>query len=127
MINIKIPGKYKYQSPPVVTDIVSTAVETDKPSNITLSIRDEAVRRDNVVKRLFHECPYKAGDTVIPKTAEGIMEYGDKIFVRGIASSYTQMGKEEKWPANDMPLIVLAYSHKLDSVFLCTTNFLIKR
>jgi hypothetical protein len=128
MINIKIPGKYKNE-PPIVTDIITTIVNTEEPktSNMSLSIRDEAIRRDTIVKKLFAACPYKAGDTVIPKTAEGIMEYGDKIFVRGVASSYTQMSKEEKWPASDNPLIVLAYSHKKDEAFFCTVNFLAKK
>lgn len=126
MIDIKIESK----KPPKVwyPTTVGSPVKTEEPpvTSMVASIKTEALRRDAIVKHLALACPYKPGDTVIPVTSEGIQELGTHVMVTKVCSSYTHMGKDEKWPANDNPMIVHVWSKDKESEFFCTVNYVKK-
>lgn len=92
--------------------------------NIVPGMMAEAFRRNTIVEQLFKDCPYKAGDTVVCADARSANAYGDSLQVHSVCSNYAQMGKDEVWPKNDNPFIVLAWSEKRAEHVACTTNFL---
>ncbi len=126
MIDIKIPSK----KPPKVwySTTPNSQVKTDVPvilsSNQTIAA--EAARRDSIVRKLAFDCPYKPGDTVVPVSSDGFNLLGSHVMVTKICSSYAHMGKDEKWPANDNPMIVHVWSKDKNSEFFCTTDYLKK-
>lgn len=85
----------------------------------------ELERRNDIIKKLFNECPYKEGDTCIPTTDKDIEQYGE-VNILNMCSSITEYGKHEAWPKSDNPMIVTGFSHKKQTTFFCTTNFLKK-
>lgn len=129
MIDIFIPGskesKWRQSSSQV------SYKENNPPFNtlpVVASIQAESRRRDSICKRLAAQCGYKAGDTVVPvnPTAE---EQGKEFKVLSICDSYALLGRNEKWPDNDNPLLVHCMCLDKDdsSTFFCTTNYLVKR
>lgn len=120
MIDIQIEGKkFKEWTPVVVSSPVKVV------DSVVGDIMAESARREELVKKLYRECPYRPGDTVIPKYISDRKKYGEKIIVMSIVDSYAKFGKDETWPSNDTPYLVTAKSYDKDTIFLCTTDFLI--
>jgi hypothetical protein len=115
MINLTLSSKRIKQLP------IDTQTTTTEPVK---TLFKEAQRRDELIKKLAKECPYKVNDIVKPSKAEHEVEYGDNISVVKIIDSYGKFGKNETWPASDVPLIVYAFSKKAGCFFFCTTNYL---
>jgi hypothetical protein len=88
---------------------------------------EEAVRRDRVIKKLVAEMPYCLGEWVQPADRQAVDTYGDEILIEGVCDTYGKMGRKEKWPEHDNPMIISAYSKKNDLHFHCTVNFLIPK
>jgi hypothetical protein len=84
----------------------------------------EALRRDKIIKEEVEKLTYKVGDIVGISSEKGIKEYGEKVEVKNIMSSYHQFGRNEKWPEDDLPLIVTGYSLDKKLTFFCTVNYL---
>lgn len=131
MIEVKIPGprgpkefynKYT-KAPPYNPVAPALAPPTDEKKTIFF----EALRRDKLIKEIVSKIDYKEGDIVkvSPNVKENI--YKDhKIEVVRITRSYTQFGKNEKWPENDLPFLVHAYDKDGGVSFWCTANYLVK-
>jgi hypothetical protein len=124
MIDITIPGtkapRWFQGSTPQVKHTNMTALTTVN------SIQQEALRRHAICKRLAHACEYKAGDVVevIDAANEDI---GKKFKVLSICDSYALMGKNEKWPPGDNPMLVhIADIEAPNASFFCTTNYVRK-
>lgn len=84
---------------------------------------EEAQRRDRIIKQMLAKTLYSVGDIVTPVSNANIDKYGDNCEVRAILQNYGQFGKTEKWPEDDKPYTVHAYSPKLDSVIATTPGF----
>ena len=84
----------------------------------------EAFRRNKIVKKMFEECPYRENDKVVCTNPNDA--WGQNIIVEKICSTYNQLGVSEKWPANDQPMIVQAWSIDKLARFFCTPNYLKK-
>lgn len=134
MINIELEGtKKKTWYPTTVGSPVKLSEEYKGPALLEPlgSIKHEALRREAIVKKLYRDCPYRIGDEVeYTKENEKKKNPNDRLIVLNIVSSYAQMGKEEKWPSSDNPLLVHAKLFKEDGSideFFCTTNYLKKK
>jgi len=90
-------------------------------------IMAESARREAIVRRLYANCPYKPGDTVVPKTKAARDEWGEKLIVTAMVDSYAKFGKDEIWPSNDDPMIVHVKSYDKDTHFICSTGYLMKK
>lgn len=122
MIDIQIEGKKVKNWTPV---IVGSQVKTIDP--IVGDIMAESARREAIVRRLYSECPYRPGDTVVPRTVANRKEYGERIMVMSMVDTYAHFGKDEVWPSSDNPMIVCAKSYDKDTIFFCSTDFLMKK
>ena len=118
MIKIVLPGLKK---PPLPYTPPSNA----RVTNVVTSIMQEAKDRDEIVRKLFRECPYTKGDVCVTQNEQARETYGDCTII-GVLSTYGDM-KKEKWPESNNPLIVTAQSSVDDTIFHCTTNFLRKK
>ena len=119
MIHIKIPGiKKKEYWPPVSTP----TPKTETVNNVVLSISQEATRRDNIVKKKYHEFPLNPGDTAEPMNEHLEKTLGKRLIVVAIAKSYADLGKNDKWPEDDNPLMVHVKSYDKKADFYVTTN-----
>lgn len=120
MISITLEGKKKTHVQPSYSHLPAP-----KPTS-TLGIRLQ--ERDDLIKKLYKECPYNIGDfTVVDSTDQNVVdEYGD-VEVLHICKSIFDFGKRSEWPAEGNPLIVTAYSKKANRHFFCTTNYLKKK
>ena len=122
MINIFIPGtKEKPKSYSVTNTVYQPTQQAGQDS-----LQYEISRRESVVRELARTCPFKPGDTAKPISPAAQAKWGTKILVQKICSSYAHLGKDEKWPSNDNPMIITAWSHDKKTTFFCTTNFLEK-
>lgn len=92
-----------------------------KKKGVTL---EEYKRRNDIVRKMWNDCPYRPGAKLWPSNPDKAAIYGE-VNVTMICYSYSQMDND-KWPENDNPLIVHATAnmngHKYN--FFCTTNFL---
>lgn len=88
---------------------------------------EEAKRRDQIVRNLAAKLNYGPGDTVTPSTKEAAEQYGEDIRVVKICDTYGKFGKDERWPDSDNPMIVHAWSDKLNQSLVCTVGFLVKK
>lgn len=113
MINLIVPSK---RAPVAIT-------HTSKKKTLF----EEAQRRDLIVRNLAATLTYGPGDWVQPTKPGVAHEYGDRIKILRICDTYGKFGKDEVWPESDNPMIVHAWSEKLNSTFMCTTNFLTKK
>jgi len=134
MIDIKLEGKRKtVWYPTNVGSPVKVSEEYKPPALLEPlgSIKHEALRRDELIKKLYRECSYRSGDEVeYVNDNDKKKNPEDRLVVMNIVDSYTKIGKDEKWPASDNPLIVHAKQFKQDgsvSEFFCTTNYLKKK
>lgn len=91
------------------------------------TLYQEAQRRNKIIKDLAARCDYKAGDIVKPSLPKGVSEYGENIEVEYIMDSYVRWPKDEKWPKNDTPFIVCAWSKLKKERFFCTPGYLIAK
>lgn len=82
------------------------------------------MRRDRVIKKMVAALPYMEGEYVAPHDEAARKKYGDIVLIRKICDSYTKMGRAERWPDNDTPMIIHAYSKEKDMEFYCTPTFL---
>lgn len=103
----------KYMGPPV----------TQTPA-VNVELYREAQRRDKIVKELFKNLQYKAGDDVVPVKCANPDE--ELATIVGVCSCYAHMNKDNDWPATDNPLIVTARRKKDNTIYFCTTNYLKK-
>lgn len=99
--------------------------QSTSTSNVTLF--EEAQRRDKIVRSLAEKCGLKEGDLAIPVRPEKREEYGDKIRIIKVTDSYGKFGRDEVWPPSDNPMIIHAFSEKLQDHFMCTVGFLVKK
>lgn len=85
-------------------------------------------RRDRVIKKLADGCKLKVGDTCYPVKLKDYEQHGAFI-VGAIATSYKDMGADEKWPlSGDNPLIVSLRPLKAKgSLMFCTTNWIVAK
>jgi hypothetical protein len=127
MIDIQIQGRKPRVTFTGTPSTERWLPEEPSPYDKVVTILDEAKRRDNIVHNLYSQAGYRAGDTVVCSTKEHAEQWGEQIQVLAIAQTYAQMGRNEKWPNNDNPMIVHARSHLKNTTFFCTTNFLTKR
>lgn len=86
-----------------------------------------SLERNNIIKRMVSNIPYKCGDTVSPHSEKEVSIWGKDCVVETIATNLTQLGRDYVWPNDDNPLLVGVYSKKKDCRFFCTPNFLIKK
>ena len=121
MIEYSLPSR---RQPPVKTGFVPAPALVSPTAQ---TIIGEAKRRDDIIKQMFKNCPYKEGDIVKPYSAAGIKQYGDDVIVEKICDTYAKMGKSEEWPKDDCPMIVTAWSNKTSSRFFCTVGYLEKK
>jgi hypothetical protein len=84
------------------------------------------MRRDRVIKKLVAEIPYVEGEYVTPHSPEEREKYGSMIIVEKICDSYAKFGRTEKWPDDDVPFIVQAWSNSKLTRFNCTPGYLIQ-
>lgn len=85
---------------------------------------EEAKRRNKIVKEAAAKCPFKVGDTCIPRNKKDYEEYGSLV-IEQICTSYAQYGKEVSW--NDDPLIITALSQKTGSRLFCNISYLLTK
>ena len=114
MIEIKLPNPNKKPS------LIPLAFTPHKPK-LSL-VQQEASKRDILIKKLYKECPYNVGDTVVPVDELEKKKYGD-VVVEGICKSYAEFGKDVKWHEGN-PMIVTFFSPKMKCRIFCTTDFL---
>ncbi len=87
----------------------------------------EFIRRDNLVRKMFIECPYRPGDTGFPINKKDYEKYGVFI-VTGILVSYRDTAYDHEWPKNDNPMVVTIKSLKEPThVMFCTPSWLAKK
>lgn len=125
MIEYNLPSRRKPPAKWSYTPQVHVPPKRESTGNLT--IIDEVKRRDAIVQELFRTCPYNVGDIVKPHSKEEEAKYGSNILVEFICNSYTQLGKNEKWPKSDSPMIVTAFSQDKGERFYCTTGYLVKK
>jgi hypothetical protein len=131
MLRYKLPSlrdKKPYTIPTLVpkTPDVTPVESPPLKQGMMPTMMNEAIRREKIVEKLAKECPYKEHDIVTPVDDEEVAKYGKNILVEKICKSYTEIGLSEKWPASDLPLIVMAWSQEKQTRFFCTTNYLKK-
>ena len=120
MIHIKIPGikkKEVYWPPVLVPQTTTTPV-----NNVVQSISDEAKRRDDIVRKLYQEFPLNPGDTATPSDETIAKKVGMKLIIMAVAKSYADLGKDDKWPEDNNPLMVHIKSYDKNCDFFVTTN-----
>lgn len=100
---------------------------TSSSATANKTLFEEAQRRDKIVRSLAEKCGLKEGDLAIPAHPEKREMYGDKIRIIKVTDSYGKFGRDEVWPENDNPMIIHAFSEKLQDHFICTVGFLVKR
>jgi hypothetical protein len=83
---------------------------------------EEVVRRDLIVKQAWMQCQWKTGEVLQAKSAESRKKYG-LLTVRGLVKSYLDFHKNDKWPEDDIPLIVACRSD-VEGEIVCTADFL---
>jgi hypothetical protein len=117
--SIRKPTVYQ---PPANTPWFTTREEAEaKKRGIPVG---EFIRRDTIVKQLFRECPYGAGDTVYPAKKQDFKKYG-VCKILSLCASYSAMGINETWPKSDNPMIVaFTAAGQEENVIHCTTNYL---
>lgn len=113
MIAIHLPSRRKTSTITQITTAVSTMF-------------NEASRREAIIKGLVKDLPYKLGDIVIPSDDSEYEKIGD-LRVTAIADTYAKFGKKEKWPDNDVPMIIHVWCDKQKQVYFCSTNYLKKK
>jgi len=98
---------------------------TPNPGGVVVTTMfSEARRRDDIVKNLFKECPYKVGDKVKARLQENKTAIGVGV-VKNICKRYTDLGRDYTWPETDNPMIVTVISEE-GEIFFSTTNYLEK-
>lgn len=84
----------------------------------------EYVRRNDIIKGLYLDCPYDEGDIVYPAKYEDFLKYG-AVKIVGVCDDYSKFGFDVKWAKNDNPMIVtFSVCDDLDKTMFCTTNYL---
>lgn len=87
----------------------------------------EFVRRDDIVRQAFLDCPWRPGEVLRPKNKADYLAYGP-VTVRGVLKSYHDFHANDKWPDDDEPYIITVDSlngTKRTTVF-CTSGWLTK-
>lgn len=84
-------------------------------SNIT--VYNETVRRENIIKKLVSECGFTEGQIVLSDVKE------EEYIINKICRCYAHLGSNVDWPANDNPMLLTITSVKNTSVSFCTTNY----
>jgi hypothetical protein len=108
---------------PYVAPGVRTPNYKDISHAYTMGITpEEVVRRDLIVRQAAMQCQWKAGEVLQAKAAESRKKYG-RLTVRGYIRSYLDVHKTDKWPEDDIPLIVTC-SSELEGEIVCTADFL---
>lgn len=102
-------------TPPTPWKAPSTVVQ---PSVTNIAVYNEARRRDNIIKELLKDFKLVEGQIVEAAVT------GQEFILNKICRSYSHMGADVDWPANDNPMIVTITSTKDQSVCFCTTNYL---
>ena len=84
-------------------------------ANITL----EVARRNGVVKTLCETFlkNFAVGEKV---KLFGNSDMTGDTYIVSVCKQYTDLGKNEPWPANNNPLIVTLYNDDLNQTFHCT-------
>lgn len=121
-------GAQVYQVPVLVPKTTEPVASPPlaQPAAVVHTLMHEAARRDKIVQDLYKLCPYMEGDVCQPTEPEWVERYGSNITVEKICTRYSHMGPSEKWPDDDNPLTVQAWSNDKSERFFCTTNFLKK-
>lgn len=113
MISLTIPGRGK-----------------EKKGIIEEKQKQEIARRELVIKKLYNECSYNKGDTVVPalvdRQGEGeyIVDYIDSSW-KDYASG--RPFKSIEWPDNDNPYLVSATNKKTSKAIIATINYFVKK
>ena len=102
-----------------------TAQETAQAAMRGIEV-EEYVRRDNIVKALAAECPFRGGDTAYPCQAKGYAKYG-AVMVVGVCETYKDFANDATWPKDDNPMIItfMPLNDRTTHIF-CTSNYLQK-
>lgn len=126
MIRISIPPKEPLKLQNTVVDWPkkhTPGYADSKPANAVV-LSNEAMRRDSLIRKMAGECKFKVGDRVTFVSDESKEKYGE-LTVEGICQNYAEYGRS-KWPDHDCPLIVTAFSEKLNSRLHCSHQTLKK-
>jgi hypothetical protein len=84
----------------------------------------EYVRRNDIIKQLYTECPYDKDDIVYPANYSDYQKYGP-VKIVGVCDDYSQFSFDTKWSKNDNPMIVtFVLLNDPDRTMFCTTNYL---
>lgn len=127
LVNIETwKNKYHYPSAPPTPHVPSTVkpINPNPITELTSAVWETAKKRDDIVKKLYKDCPYNVGDICKPVNPD--KRYSNNISITAICKSLTDMGKDYQWPKDDNPMIVHAYDNEKKFPMFCTTNFLTK-
>lgn len=130
MINVKLPGHlpnpaFSPPAPPANEKYWPPVLPPSPPAtvdNVVKTISDEAKRRDDIVRKLYNAFPLKPGDTATASNSTISAKIGDKLIIMAVAKGYSDLGKDDKWPEDDNPLMVHVKSYDKDCDFFVTTN-----
>lgn len=135
MIQITLPSKRKKHKShitplwPYTTPSNVGATKTDPPFTPTVlsgtsgGLWEQAMERDKLIRNMYAATPYRENDWVTPVDAANHEKYGDRLQVMKIMQNYSQFPKQEKWPENNRPYTIHAYSPKLQSTIQATPGF----
>lgn len=84
----------------------------------------EYVRRNDIIKQLYMECPYDEDQIVYPADYKDFLKYGP-VTIIGVCDDYSKFSYDTKWSSNDNPMIVTFVPTKSpDQTMFCTVNYL---
>lgn len=114
MIKLQFPPK---EIPLVIHSAIKWPKHSPSKNN---NIYVEVERRDLIIKKLYEQfvTKFTIGDDVYFRSAPE----RDVMVVANCAKTYTELGKNEVWPDDDMPLIVSVYNRKTKTTYHCTIN-----
>lgn len=87
---------------------------------------EEFVRRDNIVRQLYLDNSFRAGELVRPVSDEVFETYG-RFWIKQVYKSYHDFttGEGTDWPADDKPFLIAAQPDKGEGkLLLCRADTL---
>jgi hypothetical protein len=102
------------QAPVVLSPAAARPNANDKARAAQFKITaEEFVRRDLIVREMWVNTAFKAGDKARPMTEQGFAEYG-WLDIKGVYKTYHDFSTTDgqDWPPDDRPLTITAMPSK---------------
>lgn len=120
------PNKHTQQTYPVqITEYRPNNADKDRAKQFGVA-PEEFVRRDNIVRQLYLDNPFRCGE-VVRASDEGVFATYGRLSIRQIYKTYHDFTTSEAkdWPENDKPYIIAAQPEKGEAkLLLCRADTL---